>query len=198
MPELLTGQLWRQRPALSPEHWIQSESLTVQEHAHATRLSLRGDTSQRAFASAVGRVLDVVVPSEACTTATSEKACVFWLGPDEFLIVSDDLAASDLEAQLRDAIEDDVCSIADVSDNYTVLRLQGRDCLDVLAQHTTLDLHPTVLNAGQVFRTTFSKAEVILHMREIGDDQAVDVYVRRSFADYVWRMIEKARHCVPA
>src|SRR3546814_681853 len=153
------------------------------------KLSLRGDPADRAFMAAAGNALDMVLPTEPDTTTASGGVTALWLGPDEWLLTSAPGEETRLATRLREALADIHAAVVDVTETSTVIRLSGRWARDVLAKGCPLDLHPRAFGEGRVAQSLVGPVDVILH--QAGADR-YDLYVRRSFAEYLWRWLEDA------
>ena len=152
------------------------------------------DAAMAAFNSALGFAL----PAEPNTTAASDTALALWLGPDEWWIVTpgpDPESGPDMAAKLRTALADRRGAVIDVSDSRTCLRITGPHGRDLLCKGTPLDLHPHVFPTGCCAQSHLGKTGVVLHL--IADDgapegPAFELYVLRSFAEYLWLWLEDA------
>jgi sarcosine oxidase, subunit gamma len=69
---------------------------------------------------------------------------------------------------------------------YTSVLLQGKQAADALQHCTVYNLH--ALTPNKVVGTTFGKASVIMYRL----DDGFYLVLRRSFADYIWRYLERA------
>jgi sarcosine oxidase subunit gamma len=153
-------------------------------------INLRGNAGDAAFAGAVQRVLGVGLPVTANTVATGAGLTVFWLGPDEWLIVGSPGRETALVRELREALAGQHVSVVDVTEARTVIAVSGRKAADMLQKGTPLDLHPRAFATGQCAQTGLSKANVILH--RLSDEPRFEIYVTISFADYLWNWLERA------
>ena len=124
-------------------------------------------------------------PQEA--TAHGGMAAL-WLGPDEWLITGDADGATLAEA-LQQALWMQFAGVTDLSHAWCAIPLAGPNARDVLSKGCGLDLHPCTFGPGNATRTLLAQATVVLH--QTGDD-AYDIFVRRSCADYLWRWLEDA------
>jgi sarcosine oxidase, subunit gamma len=158
------------------------------------KIELRGDPADRSFMAAVGRTVDLLLPSEPNTTAGRGDLVALWLGPDAWLLTCPpDKVAAHVGA-LRKVLADVHGAITDVSDGRAALRLAGPNARDVLAKGCPLDLHPRVFAAGRCAQSLLAKASVLIHLL---DDDAprgptFDLYVARSFAHYLWAWLDDA------
>ncbi len=178
-------------PLLAANH--SSDGLLMQELSLTGKISLRGDFANSAVRDAVQQSMSLPVEIDANTFDRVGDGTVFWLGPDERMIYSDigsvDKHISDLRGKLPGG-----CSVVDVSDYYTVIRLSGEKVRAVLASGTPLDLHRSVFSKGQCAQTRFGTASVLLSVHD--DIPVMDLQVRWSFAEYVWKYLCKvADYC---
>lgn len=153
------------------------------------KIDLRGDPGDRAFMGAVGRTLDLLLPTEPCQSTVQGDVTAFWIGPDQWLITCPKDKVPAISDKLDEATSSTACSITDISSARTVLRIAGPDALDVLAKGCPLDLHPRSAKPGYVTGSVLAKITVLIHLREA---DVVDFYLGRSFTDYLWSWLEEA------
>ncbi len=161
----------------------------ITERSGLGQVNLRGNSADEGFCQAVEATLGLTLP-EAGQSATAGPVTVLWLGPDEWLVVTDN-GADALVGSLGHALKGLDVAVTDVSDARAVIRLVGTTARDVLAKGCTVDLHPRVFGPGQVVQSTLAKADVILY-QVTGDDLAFHIHVGRSFAEYLWWWLEDA------
>ena len=193
MPETVLRQTALRRMALEPAR-LRPRGVRLGERQDLGKIDLRGDPHDRAFMAAVGRVLDLLLPSEPCTSAAKAQIAALWLGPDEWLVTCPAHDVPRLVGALREALADVHAAITDVTDGRVAFRLAGPSARDVLAKGCPLDLHPRVFPPGSCAQSLLAKATVLIHLRD--DDRergpSFDVYVARSFAHYLWTWLEDA------
>ena len=100
-----------------------------------------------------------------------------------------------LAGRLREALADVHCAVTAVGESRTRIRVSGPKARDLLAKGCPLDLHPEAFGEpGRCAQSHVAKALVVLHL--IADDPAegasFDIYVLRSFAEYLWCWLEDA------
>ena len=158
------------------------------------KIDLRGDPQDRTFMAAVGRVLDLLLPSEPCTSARKGAVDALWLGPDQWLLTCPAGETASLGRALRAALAGVHSAVTEVSDAHVTLRVAGPSARDVLAKGTPLDLHPRAFAPGSCARSLLAKAAVLIHLVDDDRDRGpgFDVYVARSFAHYLWMWLEDA------
>ena len=164
--------------------------LVVREHAFLGHLNLRGDAKDPHFTGAVGGVMGDALPIAPNTLTDVEGNTMYWLGPDEWLIVTPDDRRAAIERQLRDGLAKLHVAVTDVSGGQTALHLHGRHVRDVLAKGCPIDFHPRVFGIGQCAQSHLGKAPILIG--QIEEQPYYELVVRRSFADYLWTWLELA------
>ena len=149
-------------------------------------ISLRGNQQNATFMSATKQALGLALPTQPCTLEHAAWGYVCWLSPDEWLIICSRTQGAELYSTLEALLDGVHSQVADNSGGYTSVLLQGKNATDVLQHCTVYDLH--ILAANKIVGTTFGKASVFLHLQ----DHAYMLIFRRSFADYIWRYLERA------
>lgn len=170
-----------------------AQGITMKEIAFRGILNLRGNPKDSAFLAATSKALGFDLPLEPNQSASKGATTALWLAPNEWWIIADS-DASKLASKLEAALAGQHISLVDVGESRTTIRVTGHDARDLLAKGTPLDLHPDQLPAGRCAGTHIAKTIVVLH--HLGDgktgEPVYDIYVLRSFADYLWRWLEDA------
>ena len=153
------------------------------------KIDLRGDPSDRRFMGAVGRALDLLLPTEPCSSTGQGQVTVLWLGPDQWLITCPRGEVAAMIDELAQSLETSHAAVTDVSAGRVTFRLAGPNAIDVVAKGCSLDLDPRVVKSGFVAASVFAKINALVHLAEPG---SVDLHIGRSFADYLWAWLEDA------
>ena len=158
------------------------------------KVELRGDPSDRSFMAAVGRTLDLLLPTEPNTTAGRGALTALWLGPDNWLLTCPPGEVAALIETSRKALADLHAAVVDVSEGRVALQLSGPSAREVLAKGCPLDLHPRVFAPGNCAQTLLAKTSLLLHLvnDDPGHGPTFDLYVARSYAQYAWAWLEDA------
>jgi sarcosine oxidase subunit gamma len=102
------------------------------------------------------------LPIAPNTLTDVEGNTMYWLGPDEWLIVTPDDRRAAIERQLRDGLAKLHVAVTDVSGGQTALHLHGRHVRDVLAKGCPIDFHPRVFGIGQCAQSHLGKAPILI------------------------------------
>ncbi len=175
-----------------------AESLTynnfsMREKTPVAKINLRGNLENKDFASRVGKILGMILPKEACSTSTKEQITCMWLGPNEWLLVSNDTVdkeSNDYELEqllFKDISKMNLGAVTNVSDHYTIFNLTGSNIFEILSKGSPFDFNPENFGDNKVVQTILNNVDVTIH-RKTKDD--VDLYVRRSFSDHLWAWIK--------
>lgn len=149
-------------------------------------ISLRGNPENAAFLNAATQAIGVALPTQPCTLAYTSWGSILWLAPDEWLLICERAQRSELQQALESALTGIHSQVTDNSGGFTTVLLQGKNASDVLHHCTVYDLN--ALEAGKVVGSTFGKASLYMHKQEDG----YSLICRRSFADYIWRYLERS------
>ena len=160
----------------------------LSEVAHRTIVNIRGTASDPAFPAAVQTATGLALPSAANTVSNGSVWQIIWLGPNEWWITGPDGEADSLVEALRANFAGQHAIACDVSESRAIIRISGPKARDVLMRGVSLDLHPRAFRVGQCAQTGLSRANVLLHLTD--DRPAFEIYVLKSFSDYLWRWLE--------
>jgi sarcosine oxidase, subunit gamma len=175
--------------ALAHHTDLPNTSIDLREITDRGMIDLRGSTSDRKFMTAVKKVLGVDAPkAPRSSSAWGEIKCL-WLSIDQWLILCPRAKADALTAELKEALNGLHSLVVNVSDMRANIRLEGDGCRETLMKGTSLDLFDGSYAPGTVRRMRFAEIAALLHIVE---DNVIDVYVFRSYADYTWEFLLKA------
>ncbi|MDT8320326.1 MAG: sarcosine oxidase subunit gamma family protein [Xanthomonadales bacterium] len=160
-------------------------ALKIEIMTSLTHINLRGDPADPEFADAVQAVLGQKLPT-APNTVTTGAHRALWLGPDEWLILTNE-PAGDLAGQLAAALNGQYAAVNEVSGGQILLRLRGPLVRELLSAGCTLDFHPRAFRTDSCAQSGLAKANVLICA--VDELPTFDIVVRRSFAEYLLRWI---------
>lgn len=152
-------------------------------------INLRGNADDADFVDGVASVLGQRLPVEANTLTLSEHR-IYWLGPDEWQIVTAPGRVAGLVTQLEDKLSGQHIAINDMNGGQVALHLAGSDVPDLLASGCTLDLQPSNFAVGDCAQTGLAKANVLVGHIDAGP--LYEIIVRRSFSEYLLRWLRQS------
>ena len=164
-------------------------NFSMKEKTPVAKINLRGNLENKEFSSKVGKIRGMILPKKACSTASKEKITSLWLGPNEWLLVSNneipkETNVYELEQILFDNIsKTNLGAITNVTDHFTIFKLSGTNIFEVLSKGCPFNFDSDDFGNNKVVQTILNHVDVTIHRRS-GND--VDLYVRRSFAGYLW------------
>ncbi len=145
-------------------------------------LNLRGDPGNADFVSAAESVLQQSLPLVPNTIGTGARR-IYWLGPDEWLVVCTEAEGPDLMAKLRGSLSSLHASVTDLTGGQIAMQLSGSDARDILRRGCTLDFRPRTFKVGSCAQSGLAKANVLIGL--LDKQPTFQIIVRRSFAEYL-------------
>ncbi len=161
----------------------------VREITERGMIDLRGITTDRKFMAAVKATLGIDLPKSPRTSNTWGDIRVLWLSTDQWLITCARSRAQSLADELSSALASVHSLVVNVSDMRAIIRLEGTRVREVVMKGSSLDLTDGDYTSGTVRRMRFAEIATLLHIVE---DNVIDIYMFRSYADYAWEFLLKA------
>ena len=172
--------------------------VALAERPHRGMVNLRLDPSDETAMNAFAEAFGFALPVRPNTTAGNGEARALWLGPDEWWLVvpgPEPEAGPELADKLRAPLADHFATVTEVGESRTCIRIAGPKARALLQKGCPLDVHPRAFGAGACAQTILAKATVAIHLsadESAADGPAFEVYVLRSFAEYLWAWLEDA------
>ena len=161
--------------------------IKIKEMPFLKKINLRLDPNDKNCVSSCSEILGTMLPKKANTysvNAINEK--VIWLGPDEWLIVSDD---DDAFLKLLNEIGEFEASVTDVSENRTIIRISGKYVNILLSKFLVLDLEKNLSTDSSCAQTLFVKVPVLLVRNHYDETPEIDIFANRSHANYIYNLL---------
>jgi len=162
----------------------------IEEKPFLGYLNLRARDSNTGFLAAALKVFGCEPPTAANTVIESGDYRIYWLGPDEWLVVTPAGQQDQVKAELLAALQGVFCAVVDNSSGLTMLHVTGDNAAALLATDCPLDLHPREFKPGQCAQTRLAKAGMTIS--PLADGTGFEVIIRRSFADYLLLWLQDA------
>jgi len=174
-------------------------NFSMEEKTPVAKINLRGNLENKEFVSKTGEILGLILPKESCSTSTKEKITCMWLGPNEWLLVSNDIMTKESnDYELEQILFDDISktnlgSVTNVSDHYTIFKLTGSNIFEVLSKGCPFNFNLESFGDNKVVQTILNHVDVTIH-RKTKDE--INIYVRRSFSQYLWEWIKDSANLI--
>ncbi len=182
------------RPALAdfvPEPTGRAASaevgVRVAEYANLGCLVLRGRADDAAFMGGARDVLALDLPTRPSTLAASDRCTALWISPDEWWVLVPRAARDRVVSELTGSLAGVDSQLVDNSGSLTCLRLAGPQHVMVLRHLCVYDVESIAI--GRCVSTVVPKAGWTIVRT---DDEGVTLVFRRSFADWIWRLVERS------
>jgi len=169
---------------------INFNEIAVKELSPVMKLNLRG--KKREFFTAVGKQLDMILPTEANTSSSSSKLTSIWLSPDEWMIVSNEIIEKDtnkypLEESLYNNIsKTNLGAVVDVTDQFVLFELQGSKIYELFSSGSPFNFNDFKEKKGSTTQTLLNNIDVTIHSK---GENLVNLFVRRSFSEHLYSWI---------
>ena len=167
--------------------------LAIKEIVPIMKLNIRG--KKREFFTNVGKILNMILPTEANTSSANDKHTSIWLSPDEWLIHSNGIVENndnsyELEKLLYSNIsKKDLGSVSDVTDQFVMINMEGKKIFELLSSGCPLNFNEFKTKKGSTAQTILNHIDVIIHHKSSDN---VNLFVRRSFSEHLWSWINDA------
>lgn len=168
---------------------VADAGIVMSEDKLVGHLNLRGNPADQAFTETVAKVLGVALPMEPHTGAEVGATRIYWLSPNEWLLLVAPDTQEQVELDLRAALKGQHMAITDISSGQTLVNLAGTAVDELMLKSTVYDCHISNFPVGKVVQTTFAKTGATIYKCA---DGSFDLVIRRSFADYFYLWLKDA------
>ena len=116
-----------ERKAVLKELKIEKNGILIEEIPFIGKINLRGNTKDKNFLSDAASILETLLPIDPNTKVENSKFQVIWLSPNEWLItfIENDIFVK-IHNQFIERLNSEKTSITDISENKTVIRIEGK------------------------------------------------------------------------
>ena len=169
------------------------QDLQMKESQPIMKLIIRG--KKREFISAVGKSLNILLPTESNTSTQSDKLTAVWLSPDEWMIYSNvpvdkNINTYETEELLNNNISKlNLGAVTDVTDQFVMINLKGNKIYELFKAGSPFNFNDFQNKKGAVTQTILNKIDIIVHNL---DKNTVNLFVRRSFSEHLFSWMNDA------
>ena len=169
------------------------DNFSMKEKTPIAKINLRGNLNNIEFVTNAEKILEMPLPKRAGDTSAKEKITLLWLGPNEWILVSNFEIAKEtniyeLEQVLFDGIsKPNLGAVTNVTDHFTIFSLSGTNIFKILCKGCPYDFESKNFSDNKAVRTIINHIDVTIHRKNKNN---IDLYVRRSFANYLWNWLK--------
>ena len=163
------------------------QDLQMKEIKPIMKLVIRG--KKREFISAIGKSLNILLPTEANTSTQSDKLTALWLSPDEWMIFSNqpvDESSNNYETEEllnKNISKLNFGAVTDVTDQFVMINLKGNKIYQLFQTGSPFNFNNFQTKKGAVAQTILTKIDIIVHNQDKND---VNLFIRRSFSQHLF------------
>ena len=163
------------------------QDLQMKEIKPTMKLVIRG--KKREFISAIGKSLNILLPTEANTSTQSDRLTALWLSPDEWMIFSNqsvDESTNNYETEkllIKNISKLNIGAVTDVTDQFVMINLKGNKVYELFQTGSPYNFNDFQIKKGAVTQTILTKIDIIVHNQDKND---VNLFVRRSFSQHLF------------
>ena len=161
--------------------------LVMKEIKPIMKLIIRGKTKD--FITAIGKNLNMILPTEANTTTKGDTLTALWLSPDEWMLISNEIISEETNTYkvednlINNILKAKLGAVTDVSDQFVMINIKGSKVFDLFATGSPFNFNEFKDKKGSVIQTILSHIDVIIYLTEINN---VNLLVRRSFSEHLY------------
>ena len=161
--------------------------IQMKEIRPVMKLIIRG--KKREFLSAIGKSLNLLLPTEANTSSSSEKLTALWLSPDEWLVYSNEISNPDNNNyQTENLLNKNISKVSlgavtDVTDQFVLINIKGDKIFDLFETGSPFNFNDFRRKKGSTTQTILAKIDIIIHNQNHNE---VNLFVRRSFSQHLF------------
>ena len=169
------------------------QDLQMKEVKPIMKLIVRG--KKREFISAVGKSLNILLPTESNTSTQSDRLTAVWLSPDEWMIYSNEPVDEntnyyETEELLNNNISKlNLGAVTDVTDQFVMINLKGNKIYELFQTGSPFNFNDFQNKKGAVTQTILNKIDIVVQHQ---DKNTVNLFVRRSFSQHLFSWMNDA------
>ena len=169
------------------------KDLQMKEVKPIMKLIVRGQ--KREFISAIGKSLNILLPTESNTSTQSDKLTALWLSPDEWMIFSNEPVDENINNyETEDLLNNNISklnlgAVTDVTDQFVMINLKGNKIYELFQTGSPFNFNDFQNKKGAVTQTILTKIDIIVHNQ---DKNVVNLFVRRSFSRHLFSWMNDA------
>jgi sarcosine oxidase subunit gamma len=115
---------------------------------------------------------------------TDHDRTIYWLAPNDWLLVNPTADADDIKSALRDSASGSTTIVTDVTDAWSIIDISCEGAIAKLAEGCSVEFHDEVFPSGRYALTRLQHLSVIIH--RLDNTPRFRILVDRSVARFLW------------
>ena len=163
------------------------DDFDFKELSNIPKINLRGNSNNKDFITNVKKILDTPLPTEPNMSNFNNQLKIIWLSPNEWLIEIYEIKDfNKIFTDLQYSLNAQNTAITDVTENRTILSLNGSHLYKLLSKFMVIDLDRVLNKESSVAQTIFIKVPVlIVRNHQKNEKQSINLHTNRSHAQYI-------------
>ena len=176
-----------QRKSVLENVIAEKNNILIQEIPFVGKLNIRGNAKDKEFLSNFGAVLEIVIPLDSNTKVQNKNFQIIWLSPNEWLInFFNHNIFNEILNKLNNKLNPENTSITDISENKTIIRIDGNKVNQLLRKFMILDIENVLQDNTKVAQTIFAKIPILIIRNHNNEAKhSYDIHVNRSHTTYL-------------
>ncbi len=160
-----------------------TQNIFLEIDSNLSFFTIRGDAENKIFFDEVFNLLGQSLPLEP-NTFTSGKHQLYWLAPNEWLLVTD----AEKKILERNSSSKNGMHIINQSGALIQMKLSGNRACNAISKGCTLNLEKSLPKPGYCAQTLMAKSNIVLSLTN--DKPTYNIIVRRSFSEHLAKWLQ--------
>ena len=127
--------MFQRESVLKNKEMQNHNGIDFKELSNVPKINLRGQSSDKKFMTNVGKILNILLPTESNTRNKNNELQVIWLSPNEWLAqIYNQNKFEEIFSELQSNLNPENTAITDVTENRTIIRVSGVNLYKLLAK----------------------------------------------------------------
>lgn len=161
--------------------------VSLKDLSYRGKYILWGDLNNSAFTAAILEHTGLKLPRQSGDVFENTTYRAIWANPKRWYLICE----QDDEEALAKALADSGQVHMSVTDGQACFQLEGEASIDLLKKGCSLNFNLEHFPPGQCLQTRLAITKVFIHRHNASQ---FDIYVERSYAEYIWSwLVDAAR-----
>ena len=176
---------------LKDKEMLNHNGIDFKELSNVPKINLRGQSNNKDFMSKASKILNTLLPTEPNISIINDDTKVMWLSPNEWLVQTlNENKFKTIFANLQSTLNPENTAVTDLTENRTILNINGHNLFTLLAKFMVLNLDQSFRKETAVIQSLFIKVPVLIARNHKDNEKPnIDIYTNRSHANYIFTLL---------